>query len=155
MTTDLKAAFWDRLDDVRTGLLDVDDRRLPMSPKADADAGCIWFITARGTPMAEAAAAGADSAYSLCDDGQGLYGTVKGRLSVSNDAEKLDEVFGLIASSWFEEGKDDPDLMLIRFDPSTAELWVGKGTAAFFYQIAKAQLTGDTPDLGDHGTVMF
>ncbi|WBU61473.1 pyridoxamine 5'-phosphate oxidase family protein [Paracoccus albus] len=154
MSDDLKTEFHDRLKKINTGMLEVDGRFLPMSHSMiDGDPN-LWFITAKDTPMAKAAAQGADANYLVCSDGKGLYADVSGKLTLSDDAEKLDEIWGVIASSWFEGGKADPDLQLVRYAPSKAEVWVTEGGAlGFLYQIARSKLTDQKPDLGQHGTV--
>ena len=39
--------------------------------------------------------------------------------------------------------------------PKDAEVWSGDGGVSFLYEIAKANMTGDTPDVGEHGHVTF
>ncbi|NHF74780.1 pyridoxamine 5'-phosphate oxidase family protein [Paracoccus xiamenensis] len=154
MADDLKTEFQDRLKKINTGMLQAGDRFLPMSHSIIEGDPNLWFITAKGTPMADAAAQGADATYLVCSDGKGLYADITGTLTLSDDAAKLDEVWGVIASSWFEDGKADPDLQLVRYAPKSAEVWVTEGGAiGFLYQIAKAKITDEKPDLGQHGTI--
>ncbi|MFI0395426.1 pyridoxamine 5'-phosphate oxidase family protein [Paracoccus jiaweipingae] len=155
MTTDAKTDFWNRLSKTRTGMLAVGDRLVPMSPNADAETGTIWFITAKQTDMAQSAAGNPQTRFTICDDGNGLYADITGTLSLSENREKLDEIWNMVADSWFEEGKQDPDLQLLAFRPQEAEIWLGSGALNFMFQIAKAQITGDQPDMGDHTTLRF
>lgn len=156
MSADLKTEFHERLKKINTGMLEANGRFLPMSHSVIEGDPNLWFITAKGTPMAEAAAKGSEANYLICSDGKGLYADITGTLSLSDDPAKLEEVWGMIASSWFEGGKADPDLQLVSYAPSKAEVWVTEGgTLGFLYQIAKSKLTDDKPDLGEHGTVTF
>jgi general stress protein 26 len=156
MSDDLMTEFLDRLKKINTGMLQVGGRFLPMSHSLIEGDPNLWFITAKNTPMAEAAAKGGEANYLICSDGKGLYADIRGRLSLSDDAAKLDEIWGIIAAAWFEGGKTDPDLQLVRYAPQHAEVWVTEGgTLGFLYQIAKAKLTDAKPDLGLHGTVNF
>lgn len=147
--------FWNRLKDTRAGLLEVDGRLVPMSPNCTGD-GNIWFLTAHGTDAAEAAKTGQDVRFAICDTGAGLHGTVNGTLSVSNDKEVLDEIWNFVAASWYEGGKDDPDLMLVKMTPRDGELWLSSDSSVvFLYETLKANITDSKPDIGSHHTVTF
>ena len=158
MTDTLKEQFWDRLEDTRTGMMAAGDARaVPMSHYIDDDdkAPVIWFITAKGTDLAQAAANGAAGEYIVSSNDEALYARIDGRVSISNDAAKLDEIWNGVAAAWFEGGKQDDDIQLVRFDLTEAEVWATGGSFKFLYEVAKAHLTDRKPDMGDHGTVRF
>lgn len=156
MTDDRKEEFYKRLGGTRTGMLEAEGRYLPMSPNMVKDDPDIWFITATGTPMADAAAKSAPSKFVVSNDDKGLYADIDGTLHLSQDAEKLDEVWNLVASSWFEDGKRDEDVQLVRFVPKSAEVWMTEGgTFKFLYQVARAQLSDKKPDMGEHFSLTF
>ncbi|MDP5306343.1 pyridoxamine 5'-phosphate oxidase family protein [Paracoccus spongiarum] len=154
--TDLRDRFWDRLDDVNAGMLGLrsDLRFVPMSHYADRDSAALWFITARQTDLARHLADGPQPALHLVTDGrEGLFARIEGQISLSEDRAKLDELWNAVASSWFEEGRRDDDIQLLRFDAGEAEVWLTGGSLGFLYQIARSKLTGDKPDLGEHGMI--
>ncbi|WBU64972.1 pyridoxamine 5'-phosphate oxidase family protein [Paracoccus aerodenitrificans] len=154
MTEDLKKEFWKRLESIRTGMLEVDGRFLPMSHNLIEGDPNLWFITAKDTPMAQAAEQGARARYLICSDGKGVYADIEGVLAVSSDMQKLDEIWNIVASSWFEEGKRDPDLLLVSYAPGKAETWMSEaGALGFLYQVAKSKISGEKPDMGAHTTL--
>ncbi|OWU83681.1 general stress protein [Oceanicola sp. 22II-s10i] len=156
LTHEQKDTFWDRMDDVRAGMLHTaPDRVVPMSHYVDEDRGVMWFITAAGTDAFEAAKANQAVHYVVAEAGAKIYAKVDGTLSVSDDKAKLDELWSPIAAAWFEDGKNDPDVRLVMFKPSKAEVWLTDGAAGFLYEIAKANLTEQKPDMGEHGVVRF
>lgn len=156
MSDDLKSEFQKRLGKAHAGMLQVGDRFLPMSHSLVEGDPSLWFITAKNTAVAKAAAAGEKANYLVCSDAKGVYADIHGTLSLSDEAAVLDEIWGVIASAWFEGGKADPDLQLVRYAPEKAEVWLTEGGAiGFLYQIAKAKLTDEKPDEGLHGTVTF
>jgi general stress protein 26 len=54
-----------------------------------------------------------------------------------------------MVAAWYPDGKDDPSLTLLRFDVRDAEVWISKGGAVrLAWEVAKANLTGATPDVG-------
>ncbi|AZY93616.1 general stress protein [Paracoccus sp. S4493] len=156
--TDHNHQFWSRLDDINSGMLGVtqDSRLVPMSHYTDRKVGVLWFITAKDTDLARSVASGPqDAMHVVSDAGQGLYARIHGTLSLSDNRAKLDELWNAVASSWFEDGKQDPDVQLLRLDLTEAEVWATGGSMAFLYQIAKSKITGDKPDMGDHYSLTF
>ncbi|WP_410218372.1 pyridoxamine 5'-phosphate oxidase family protein [Paracoccus sp. (in: a-proteobacteria)] len=156
--TDHPDQFWSRLEDINSGMLGVteDPRLVPMSHYADRDESRLWFITAKGTDLVETLGTGPkDAIHVVSDGGEGLYARIHGRLSLSDDAAKLDELWNAVASSWFEDGRRDDDIQLLRMDLSETEVWATGGRIAFLYQIARSKVTGATPDMGEHYTLRF
>lgn len=147
--------FWSRLDDLNAGMLALaDGRPVPMSHYTDREANALWFITARGTAIAEALENGPHPARYVVASGK-LYATIDGTAQISQDRAKLDEIWNAVASAWFEDDKQDEDLTLVRVDLKDAEVWATDGGLAFLYEIAKAHITDEKPDMGTHGTLRF
>lgn len=154
--TDLKHDFWKQLKDVRAGLLAADgERPVPMAPHADKEENAIWFITAKGSAAARAAKSGGEVSFHIADPKAHLYANVFGTAEMTNDDKKLDEIWSVVAGAWFKDGRDDDSVQLVKMTPKEGEVWVSNGGASFLYEIAKAQMTDDTPDVGEHGRVVF
>lgn len=150
--------FWNRLDGINAGMLGATQKHnfVPMSHYADPDAGALWFITAEGTELNAAAAAGPVDAMHIVGDASGkLWARIEGRLEQSQDRAKLDEIWSAVASAWFDEGQEDPDLRLLKLTLTRAEIWSTSGGLGFLYEIAKANLTGEKPNMGEHFTLSF
>jgi general stress protein 26 len=129
-----------------------------MAPSVDEDLGhFVWFVTARGTDLETATRNSVTPArFVAADSSAGLYADVEGTLAQVKDQETLDKVWSVFAAAWFEGGKDDPDVCLLRFAPSEAEVSVtAQNGAKFLYEIAKGNLTSEKPDVGAQGTISF
>lgn len=149
--------FWSRIDDINAGMLGPEGGRpVPMSHYPDPENNALWFITARNTHIAEALADGPKAMRYVLACGTGkLYASIDGTASISHDREKLEEFWNAVASAWFEEDENDPDVVLVRLDLTEAEVWATDGGLAFLYEVAKANLTDTKPDMGTHGTLRF
>jgi general stress protein 26 len=151
--------FWDRIDDVRAGMLGTDGgpRFIPMSHYTDRKANCLWFIAANGTDIVSAAQAGPiRSRYLASSADEGLYANIEGSLSVENDLRKLDELWNAVASAWFQDDERDPDVQLLKMGLTQAEVWsTTTKSLSFLYQIAKANFTDEKPDVGRHFRIAF
>lgn len=157
---DLKEEFWTRMTGVRSSMLGIkgQGRLVAMSPQLDDDLpGDIWFITANGTDLGKGVHAGPQAAQLvIVDDRAGLYADIEGTLSHSTDPKALDEVWNSMAEAWFDQGKTDPDVCLMRFAPAMGEISITPASGVkFLYEIAKARITGKEPDVGQHGDVVF
>ncbi|MEO9465192.1 pyridoxamine 5'-phosphate oxidase family protein [Sulfitobacter pontiacus] len=156
MSTSLKKEFWDRVDDTRIGMLATDTARaIPMSHYADHDANCLWFITARDTDLAKSAQTGAAAEYLVTSKDEHLYARIDGTAQAVTDPAKLDELWNAFAAAWFKDGRKDDDVQLVRMDLKQAEVWLTGGSLSFLYEIAKANVTKQVPDAGEHGTIRF
>jgi general stress protein 26 len=157
MTTEYQV-FWKRLEGVNAGMLGTRERMklVPMSHYAEPDEKALWFITAEGTDLVAELASGPKPAIHVIGDASGkLWAQIEGQLELSADSQKLDEIWSSVAAAWFDEGKEDPDLRLLKFSLAEAEVWSTTGGLAFLYEVAKANLTGDDPDIGEHFHLSF
>ena len=50
---------------------------------------------------------------------------MQGSLSISRDRDVIDRLWNPFIAAWFD-GKDDPKLVLLRFDPEHAEIWLNE-----------------------------
>ena len=57
--------------------------------------------------------------------GHDLFASVQGSLSISRDRDVIDRLWNPFIAAWFD-GKDDPKLVLLRFDPEHAEIWLNE-----------------------------
>ena len=150
--------FWKRLDGINAGMLGCapDWRWVPMSHYADRDQSVLWFITADGTDLVKAVEGGPQQAvHVVSEGGDKLYARMEGTLELSNDKAKLDDIWNAVASSWFEDGKQDEDVRLLKLKLSTAEVWATTGGLGFLYEVAKSKVTGAKPDMGDQYEIAF
>lgn len=150
--------FWKRLDGINAGMLGCapDWRLVPMSHYADRDQSVLWFITADGTDLVKAVEGGPQQAvHVVSEGGDKLYARIEGTLELSNDKAKLDEIWNAVASSWFEDGKQDEDVRLLKLKLSTAEVWATTGGLGFLYEVAKSKVTGAKPDMGEQYEIAF
>lgn len=150
------AEFWTRLTAITAGILGTQNgvaRMVPMSHQVlDGDA-TIWFITAHDTDLAEAVEHGSTAAtYVIADGGAGLYATIKGDLVQNKNPALRDAVWSTVADSWFQGGKDDPKVCILGLVPTCAEVWLTPTSGlSFAFNIVRAHVTGQQPDMGSHG----
>lgn len=125
---ELETKFWKALKSDRTVMLalkDHDDGHAkPMTAQTEEDeGGPIWLFTSRKTELVEALTPGSEGLITFGSKGGDLFATVHGTLTLDNDPAVIDRLWNPFVAAWYEGGKTDPDLALLRFDPGRAEIW--------------------------------
>jgi general stress protein 26 len=131
---EIHARFWSALKDDMTmmvGLDGVEDGHArPMTAQLDGERSPIWFFTSKDNELVRKLGIGHavglnDRAIAtFASKGHDIFATVQGRLSLDNDRATIDKLWNRYVAAWFEGGKDDPKLALLRLDAEHAEIWV-------------------------------
>jgi len=95
----------------------------PMTAQIEAHHGPIWFFASRDTELVKALSRSKPAAISLVSKGHDLFASIEGQLCIDMDRAVIDRLWNGFIAAWFDQGKDDPNLALLRFDPEHAEIW--------------------------------
>jgi general stress protein 26 len=160
VSADPRGTVFEVLDGVRAGMLGLTTGGKgfqPMTHFPDADAGSIWFISSTGTALVGSLGKGEDAEYVVISRDHDAYVSLRGKLYQLHDDAKMEELWNPVVSAWFEGGRDDPQLALLRFDPEVADIWASSAsTLKFGFEIIRANLDADhQPDIGARATVRF
>jgi general stress protein 26 len=127
---ELETQFWKSLKSDMTMMLGLngveDGHTRPMTAQLESErGGPIWFFTAKDTEIAQKLATGSGqrAIATYASKGHDLFATVHGNLRIDNDRAVIDRLWNKYVAAWFEGGKDDPKLTLLRFDAERAEIW--------------------------------
>ena len=127
---ELEEKFWRALKSDMTLMLGLDGvdegHTRPMTAQLDGDStrGPIWFFTAKSTALVGALGQHDRAVATFASKGHDLFATVHGSLHLDNDRDVIDRLWNRFVAAWFEGGKDDPNLALLRLDPERAEIWL-------------------------------
>jgi general stress protein 26 len=127
---DIEEKFWKAVKSDRTmmvGLADAEDGLAqPMTAQLDAgrETGPLYFFTAKDTDLARALTGGDAAQIYFAAKGHELFASVDGVLTKDDDRELIDRLWNPFVAAWFEGGKDDPKLQLLRFDLHEAQVWL-------------------------------
>ena len=125
---ELEAKFWKALGKDMTVMLGLDGveggHTRPMTAQFEEDSSPIWFFTAKDNAMVEALGGGSKRAIAtFASKGHDLFATVQGTVTVDTDRAVIERLWNPFVAAWYEEGKDDPKLALLRLDAESAEIW--------------------------------
>ena len=77
--------------------------------------------------------------------------SVSGKATLSKDRAKIDELWDPSVKAWFPEGKEDPELTIIKVTPTKGEYWDTSGNVMIhLFGLAKALATGKSYEPGDN-----
>ena len=112
--------------------------------KMDED-GSLWFVTGQDTPKIDELVAHPNALVCLQNARQ--FVTINGHVSIVKDRSKVDEMWSESFRIWFD-GKDDPNLVLLRLIPSAGEYWDQSGVRGvqYAFRAAKAYLSNERVD---------
>lgn len=133
MPTDqeFEAKFWKALKSDMTMMLGLDGAEdghtRPMTGQFENESGPIWFFTSVDNALVETLGEGGEgkrAIASFASKGHDLFATVQGNLTVDTDRAVVDRLWNRFVAAWYEGGKDDPKLRLLRLDAEKAEIWL-------------------------------
>jgi general stress protein 26 len=152
MSDDIKQQFWKALADspnVMVGATGEREHHIPMNAQLDKDAnGAFWFFTATNNRLA----AGGPAMAQFAAKGHELFACISGTLVRENDRAVLDKLWNNSIAAWYPDGKDDPKLVLLRFDLEDAEIWTADPGVKGMFKLATGMTMKDG-DLGKHAEV--
>jgi general stress protein 26 len=98
----------------------------PMRTQAVDANGVLWFFASRSLHQAsiEKSSPLVNVVYS--HPGLARYVSVCGRVAAVDDAVRRRQLWSDCARSWFKDGPDDADLVLLRVDVEHVDYWEGQ-----------------------------
>ena len=147
LTANQTALFctWPRIDHMMTR---------PMYTQGVDDDGTVWFFSGANSHKNQDIAKDSKVELLYANQSSNAYLALVGHASLSRDQKKIDELWSQFAKTWFPEGKDDPNLMLIAVKPTVGHYWDTKHNRMVqLAGIAIGAITGQQLDDGREGNL--
>lgn len=133
-----------------TSLTELPLAARPMSLQECDEEGNLWFISsAESNKNFEI---GDDKRVQLffMNDGSAEYLSILGDAYIYTDKATIEDKWSAFANAWFDDGKDDPNVTIIRVSPADVYYWDTKaGKLVTMLTFAKAIVTGKKTDNSD------
>ena len=155
MTREQAQEIWDYIKDIKVAMITSHDgdllRARPMRHEQDDFDGVLWFFTSKASGKVGELAEDARVCAAYADISDSTYVSLSGTVRFTDDPTLVDKFWNSEAAAWFPEGKSDQNVALMGIYVDQAEAWDSKSNAMIkLYEIAKANLTGKTPDMHDN-----
>ena len=147
---------WDLIEKIGFCMLSTRDgediRSRPMAAYVERGEGRILFLTDKDSYKEEEIEADPNVGLAFADAGSQTYVAVTGRATLSNDREKIREIWSPAAKAWWDS-PDDPRLRLLSVTPKDAQFWDSPGTVRSYIKMAAAAVSRARPAMGDNAKV--
>lgn len=146
----------DKIKDIDIAMMTTADedgslRSRPMRNMQLKEDGVIWFFTGYESGKSQELKNDSHVNLSYAKPDDQLYVSVSGRASLTRDQAKIDELWNPMLKAWFPNGKDDPNIALIKVTIEKAEYWDSPSSAmVHLYGVVKAAITGERADPGEN-----
>jgi general stress protein 26 len=150
----------DMIEDIRIAMMTTVDGQgnlvsRPMAVAQVDEHNDIWFFTKRSSPKVDQIDQNKQRVnISLSDVDNAEYVSVSGTAHELEDRAKIDELWNPMVKAWFPEGKEDPELTLLKVHIDMAEYWSASDSKMVrLFQQATAAVTGNPPKMGENEKV--
>lgn len=152
MATEPADRVWELMQEIGTCMLvtrDGDEMHCrPMAATLRRDENAIYFLTDVTCQKDDEIQADRHVALTFADTGGEKYVAVTGHAEVSDDREKIQELWTPFAKAWWESA-EDPNIRVLRVTPEDAEYWDSPGTLATYVTMVAAAVIGTRPKMGE------
>jgi general stress protein 26 len=115
--------------------------------------GTLWFMTSKMSAVSSEVERANDVLLTYAHPGSQSYIAINGTAEVIEDRAMIRTLWRPVLKMWFPEGADDPAICLIRVVVDRAEFWDSPSAPVRLFQFAKALVTGDQVEGGEHTTI--
>lgn len=126
----------------------------PMTIKEVDNDGNIWFISSKKS----------NKNFEIISDNQVQlffsntcnyeYLSIYGKAAIYTDKETIEKLWSPIANAWFEEGKEDTNVTILKVHPEKGYYWDTENSKIVsFLKIAASALTGIETEVGKEGNL--
>lgn len=123
---ELRDRLWEELKGTTfafVGRLGDSSGDVPMTLHSEGDRhDSVWIFTKQSNDIAS----GGTAMARLMSKGQDFFARLDGLLVEETDDALIDRLWSPRIAAWYERGRDDPELCVMRFEIGAAEIWLGE-----------------------------
>jgi general stress protein 26 len=132
--SEITEKLWKAIKSDRTIMLGLDKEGAgdsqPMTALFDGEAGPgpLWIFSASEVDLVQDLGSGSAAKAQFASKGHDIFASLTGRLVPATDRAMVDKLWSPFVAAWYQGGKDDPKLRLLRFDLDHAHVWVNENS---------------------------
>ncbi|MDB5261599.1 MAG: ral stress protein [Adhaeribacter sp.] len=145
----------EKIKDIKTAMLvtaesDGTLRARPMQT-LKFEGNYLWFLTSSDSAKSQEIRNESHVNLTYAQESDKLYVSVSGIATISRDRQKIEELWSAPFKAWFPEGKEDPNIVVLRVEITQAEYWdTPTSPVVHLIGFAKAVVTGESYHPGDN-----
>lgn len=125
---------------------------VPMSRQEVDDDGNIWYLFSAESETYKNLQG--DNKISVLFSHVGDYNflSINGIAEISKDKERIEKYWNKFVEAWFEKGKEDPNIRILKVKVEDAHYWDNKTSKlATIFKVAASAISGQKMDIGREG----
>ena len=128
---ELEKKLWKAIKSDRTLMLGLDGAEdghtRPMTALLEHEGrGPLWIFTSIDNVLAQRTQSRQRAIATFASMGHDIFASLQGALVRDDDRAVIERLWNPFVAAWYEGGKDDPKLALLRFDAEHAEIWLNE-----------------------------
>ncbi len=121
----------------------------PMTAVKVCDQGNIWFFSEKNSEKNTGIKNDKNVQLYFSHPAKNIYLVVSGEATIIYDKNKIAELWTSAAIIWFKDGKDDPNISLIKVKPTAAFYWdTNENKMISFLKMIASVVTGTNLEIG-------
>ena len=126
----------------------------PMTTQEIDEEGNFWFFSARSSHKNDEVRSDARVQLLFANTSESEYLTVYGTAAIVDDRKKIQDMWSPMVKAWFQGGKDDAELTLLKVKPESAYYWEPKqNKMVTLFKMALSAVTGKQMEIGQEGKI--
>ena len=127
---------------------------VPMSRQEVDDEGNIWYLLSSTSETYKNIQLDNKVSISLADVSNYKFLSIDAVAETSTDKERIEKYWNKFVEVYFEKGKEDPTIRVLKVIPNNAHYWDTETNKLFnFFKVASAAITGAKIDIGREGEI--
>lgn len=157
---ELRNIIWKHIHSIHVCMMITMDgsqiRGRPMTGIARPETNSIWFFSDITTHKDEEIRKNPSACLTFADIQDRTFVSVSGHLNCVSDTGLIHDLWNEGAATYFPDGPDDPNIVLLKFTPENGEYWdSSSSTIVMAIKFLEAKVTGERPDLGTNGSAIL
>ena len=125
---------------------------VPMSRQEVDEDGNIWFLFSSESETHRNIQKSNKVSLLYAHVGDYNFLSINGIAEISEDQERIDKYWNKMIEAWFEKGKEDPHIRVLKVTPGEAHYWDNKSNKLVtFMKVATSAISGQKLDIGREG----
>ncbi len=125
---------------------------VPMSRQEVDEDGAIWFLFSSESETHHHVQQNNKVSLLYSDVTNYEFVTINGTGEISQDQARIDKYWNKMVEAWFEQGRQDPRIRVLKITPSEGHYWDKKSNKlVMFIKIATSAISGKPMDIGRTG----
>jgi len=125
---------------------------VPMSRQEVDDNGTIWFLFSAESDTHANLRRNHRVCLLYSDVTNYNFLSINGRAEITQDQDRIDKYWNNMVAAWFEQGRQDPRIRVLKVIPQDAHYWDNKtNKLVTFFKVALSAASGKKMDIGREG----